>query len=688
LATPTSKGSVTLISASSSAQIDALLGSYKWGGSTGRGATLTYSFRSNDSHYATAGSEYGASTGAGEPWGAGWFLFTDAQKQAIRDALALWSKVAGVQFVEVTDSATVAGDLRFGFTTNTSPGDGANAWAYFPGASAKAGDVWFANSFYDALAAATPGSYGFFSAVHEIGHALGFKHPHEGSPTLSQLTDYVGHTVMSYRDHLGDGTGDGYGSDFLPTTPMRFDLDAAQYLYGANGTANADDTTYSWADNAQVFETIWDTGGIDTFDCSNQSKPVIIKLGEGEWSAIGTPRWDGNDYDVLNVAIASGTVIENAIGGLGDDFIVGNDADNVLGGREGADILFGKAGNDRFGLWGDYAADGQVYNGGSPGVPGTGESLSMAGRFGSWDTIYGGAGFDGIVCGATDDVVFLDDGVGEDPLFTSIEYFQGGEGDDIIDLTSARFSYDPVVLFGEAGRDVLWGNAGGDVLVGGGGRDSMAGGAGNDLYGVTAGDVVIELAGGGVDTVETAASYTLPKFVEKLTLTGSEAVSGTGNGSANTILGNKAGNLLKGLGGADVLKGGGGADKLYGGAGNDKLTGGAGADKLVFDTALNATSNKDTILDFRHLTDRIWLDDDIFKKLGPASGVRDLLPGRFKVLNASAELDGNDFILYKKATGELFYDTNGVDPGGRTLFAVLGTDTHPTLTYADFQVIA
>ena len=161
-----------------------------------------------------------------------------------------------------------------------------------------------------------------------------------------------------------------------------------------------------------------------------------------------------------------------------------------------------------------------------------------------------------------------------------------------------------------------------------------------------------------------------------------------GHGGNDVIRGDGGSDQLYGDAGADKLYGDAGADKLYGGAGNDKLTGGAGADKFVFDTALNATSNKDTILDFRHLTDRIWLDDDIFKKLGQESVVRDLLPGRFKVLNASAELDGNDFILYKKATGELFYDTNGVDPGGRTLFAVLGTDTHPTLTYADFQVIA
>ena len=162
----------------------------------------------------------------------------------------------------------------------------------------------------------------------------------------------------------------------------------------------------------------------------------------------------------------------------------------------------------------------------------------------------------------------------------------------------------------------------------------------------------------------------------------------TGAAGEDTLLGRGGNDRLSGRAGPDALKGEAGADRLYGGKGNDKLTGGAGADKFVVDTALNATSNKDTILDFQHLTDKIWLDDDIFKKLGQESVVRDLLPGRFKVLNASAELDGNDFILYKKASGELFYDTNGVDPGGRTLFAVLGTDTHPALTYADFQVIA
>jgi Ca2+-binding RTX toxin-like protein len=126
------------------------------------------------------------------------------------------------------------------------------------------------------------------------------------------------------------------------------------------------------------------------------------------------------------------------------------------------------------------------------------------------------------------------------------------------------------------------GTAAADAMTGGNGADILQGLAGNDTYTVnTAGDQVIEAAGGGTDTVLTSlASYTLGANVENLTYTGSGDFTGTGNGLANVITGGNGNNLLSGLDGTDTLNGGAGNDVLYGGAGNDTLNGGTGNDLM------------------------------------------------------------------------------------------------------------
>ncbi|MEI6161163.1 MAG: FG-GAP-like repeat-containing protein, partial [Roseococcus sp.] len=136
-------------------------------------------------------------------------------------------------------------------------------------------------------------------------------------------------------------------------------------------------------------------------------------------------------------------------------------------------------------------------------------------------------------------------------------------------------------LSGGAGNDVLIGGDGNDSLNGGTGADSMVGGAGNDTYIVdNAGDVVVELAGGGYDRVVASITYTLGAEIEQLSLSGTAALNGTGNAQANRLDGNAGANILDGGEGNDSLNGGSGADTLIGGAGNDVLNGGAWADVL------------------------------------------------------------------------------------------------------------
>ena len=138
-------------------------------------------------------------------------------------------------------------------------------------------------------------------------------------------------------------------------------------------------------------------------------------------------------------------------------------------------------------------------------------------------------------------------------------------------------------LYGYGRNDVLYGNAGNDYLAGMTGMDTMIGGTGNDDYVVNlADDVIIEASGGGLDLAMTSVGYTLPAFVEDLSvLSSAGAVGGTGNSLPNYMAGNAARNILRGVAGNDTLVGNDGNDLLDGGDDNDSLVGGDGHDRLL-----------------------------------------------------------------------------------------------------------
>src|SRR6478736_1928902 len=258
-------------------------------------------------------------------------------------------------------------------------------------------------------------------------------------------------------------------------------------------------------------------------------------------------------------------------------------------------------------------------------------------------------------------------------------------------------------LYANGGDDQLYGGAGNDLLDGSKGADIMYGGSGDDLYRVdNLADLVSETTvpgvdDGGIDTVESTITYSLGAFLEKLTLTGTSAINGTGNGLANRLAGNDAANVLSGLGGDDLMFGNGGDDILIGGAGKDELWGGAGSDTFVFRSP-DATST-DRVKDYSTGVDRIGIyASDYGLSLGhglvdDGTGKLVLDPTDFAAVAGSASTvqgtaSGHGQFLFSStaSTWPLMWDADGAGASHGVALATFNSGV--TLSAADFAVTA
>lgn len=104
------------------------------------------------------------------------------------------------------------------------------------------------------------------------------------------------------------------------------------------------------------------------------------------------------------------------------------------------------------------------------------------------------------------------------------------------------------------------GTDGDDILRGTTRAEVLTGGHGDDVYYVTPGDTVVELPGGGIDTVFSGTNWKLDKNIENLVLTGTDDINGIGNTLNNYLTGNSGDNRLNGGKGADTMEGGAGDD--------------------------------------------------------------------------------------------------------------------------------
>ncbi|MGL4487594.1 MAG: M10 family metallopeptidase [Yersinia sp. (in: enterobacteria)] len=188
----------------------------------------------------------------------------------------------------------------------------------------------------------THSNYGGRVFTHEILHTLGLRHTHD-TVGLTQKE-----SIMSYNSEWYSGANyDGH----YASTPQLYDIAALQYLYGANMRTRTGHDIYTYSRHAPIL-CIWDAGGTDTLDYSDQKQDQKINLTAGSFSNVGGLRG--------NVSIAYGVVIENAISGSGNDELLGNMEINVLSGGDGDDKLSGGGGADH--LWGGKGKDTFVYN--------------------------------------------------------------------------------------------------------------------------------------------------------------------------------------------------------------------------------------------------------------------------------------------------------------------------------------
>ena len=652
------------------------------------------------------------------------------EHNAVMTALGEFSKVADIVYVEVQDRSQA--DFMYTSYQGT-PGPGVSLLGSMsPPDEPDEGLAQFnsGDERWNALNL-QQGGFSFVTLIHEFGHGHGLAHPHDNGghsgimhgvePEGAGVADYTTgdfnlnqgvFTMMSYEDgwqtspYGNAPTNVGYG--YLGGL-MAFDIAAIQDKYGVNEDwATGNDVYVLKDENAAgtYYTSIWDAGGNDSIvyagarNANIDLRAATLQYEEGGGGRVSYA------YGIYGgVTIANAVVIENAIGGSGNDTLTGNAAANFLDGGAGTDVMAGGAGNDSYlvdngldlvaeavGEGNDlvYASTDYALGGGTEvetlaardnsltvgmALLGNGFANTILGNsgtnfidgMGGADLMAGYGGNDVYAVDNAGDQVFEGAGGGNDTVYTTVSY-QLVAGSSVETLAARDNSATTALnLSGNELANTLLGNAGANFLDGGSGSDVLVGYGGNDVYAVdNAGDQVFESAGGGNDTVYASASYTLlaGQSIETLAARDNSATTAlnfTGNELANTLAGNN------------------GANVLDGGAGSDILVGYGGADTFAFTTSLGA-SNVDFVADFVHGTDKIALDDAIFTQIG---GLGTLSSGAFTT--GSAAGDADDRIIYNAGTGQLFYDADGSGSGAAVLFAQLSGGLN--LSASDFQVI-
>ena len=489
-----------------------------------------------------------------------------ALQDAIRKAFSLISSYADLTFEEINETGNIVGDIRLGIADGDHFGMALSYAAYSQEISStpKGGNIFFNGTldlnndgicdFHDSTKM-QESSWNFLTVIHEILHSLGLKHPHdafdssdqeEGNHNIvSKQFDQYTHTIMSYNPLRGpdpsykkyDGIilNAGSGGQYYPTTPMLFDVMAIQEMYGSAPTNANDDTVYSFTPDAPPFESIYDTGGIDTLDLAALYGDTQLDLTGNTLSVIGnsyllpfeSKQGAGTTYGDTQgsaLSIIAGTEIEKILlpadtstinTGNYSTYIVGkeNCALNTIVNASEIGIKASGYAHDTIQLnqtASNWAAEFAARHVGNNGVGATDEEIKLSSYLKhdlsvdlalGTDKILGTNGNDALFLqnfGTTGNLLYQKDtnhSASEDRIL-GVEEINLQDGNNFLDLTSTTTSLatQNINITTGSGNDILWlsdaneiisSGDGNDQIIINGGIDSLTTGLGNDTVTIT-----------------------------------------------------------------------------------------------------------------------------------------------------------------------------------------------------------
>tara|TARA_E500000331_G_scaffold29973_2_gene25236 strand:+ start:39768 stop:42404 length:2637 start_codon:yes stop_codon:yes gene_type:complete len=278
--------------------------------------------------------------------------FTAVQQANTRELLSYIETIIDVQF-EFTDNPSGTNIILFALNTGR---ENAGGYASFPSESADGSDIFLKHKTGLTLSV---GTWGATAITHEVGHALGLKHPFEAPspsglvadpPYLPDAEDTSRWAQMSYEDEAGF---DSYVLEFSP-----LDIAALQFIYGpSKKSASTGDDTYIFDSAAPNF--IWDSGGTDTIDASTSPDSVTIFLEPGYQGFKGLDKMARLITAPGQITVNFGTEIENLVGSKFSDVLTGNDLSNRISGLSGTNVIDGKGGID-FAIFTEESEDYEI----------------------------------------------------------------------------------------------------------------------------------------------------------------------------------------------------------------------------------------------------------------------------------------------------------------------------------------
>ncbi len=547
--------------------------------------------------------------------------------------MANWSAVSGIEFVEVTAGYGSINFGRYDFSTDTSIPLDVLAFAYYPERTILADSVTETDISGD-LFLGTGEVNSLYLMMHEIGHAIGFDHPFDGTTTLAASLDNTNTTVMAY------------GPDVLQLGP--FDVQAVQYAYGTK--ANSSLLSADWDAATSVLTQSWGTA----------SSTII---GSGQKDAISGGGGDDTIYGYKEDDELYGNAgNDHLIGGEGRDRLFGGDGDDNLSGSldHVEDLLSGGRGNDHILLFSNDFAD---YSGNEVGAITADFSIDnrVVAADGSVDEIF---------TEAMAVEMFNIQGSGYGDQISGALNVRGGGGNDRLSLQGIRENSDIFSLDGGEGNDLLIGGiltgshegtlkggVGNDSIVAGSGIEAIDGGEGTDKLTYMAATSAVDVNLGGTGSLGIALGDTYSNIEILVGSTFDDGLTGDRTQST-TIIGESGNDVLNGASIDPSI-----IDVLYGGTGNDTYYVQSTADAIdvVNESGdfAGGTSDIDTIISQGEF---FWDYYDVGEVLKIGAGAVDgsmLVSGK-----GSSTLNGNDFDNVLLAYG----GSNEINPGK-------GTDT-------------